>query len=564
MTTEAKPVEVFKSLLIKLLERTAVGDEEGIAQVRPQINNEYWNAVLQLAEEIVPEPPFQPNLQYDRRQILFAGYGIAGFGLFDWEADLSARLADESKPRGEYEIRLIPNAMNDAYRAALGLDKRMDVKLQQSRVDYQIELTVQYIRDMQAHCAALIQKYLNKADAEEMMQISSVYDERIRPILTMEKQIKERGMSKKEDITRFAQMKEEVEQVRARRDQLLSRTDKGKKILDAFLKVERGYVKLLDLNSRAVQVKKDMEKTRRVVSRVDLISSVKDEIKHLKMLMNMTSQLCRMVPMSVPLSDLSLATPGLIAEAMDKIVDFDPDVFHNRHGKRDGIPHVLIVPGTGNGMYDWSKNRLVIPSLSARNVLENVATAVVMYRLDVDQQFSDRKLIQSYKNEIKANREVRSIRKLRQILVENYVTWISKEAEGYAVLDREVREWFEQNIGPKKNNVIIPKTLRGLTLSEINTKLENFSKRPPHERTAQDFYELGVMFAMKEEFKEAANFFAQTISVDPDFVNAYYSGGICFRKSHDKRGVEFLTEFVKRAPQSWWSKKAQEMVSKGS
>ena len=168
-------------------------------------------------------------------------------------------------------------------------------------------------------------------------------------------------------------------------------------------------------------------------------------------------------------------------------------------------------------------------------------------------------MITSYKNEIKANREIRSIRKLRQILVENYISWVTKEAGGYAVMEKDVRDWFEYNIGPKKNMVIMPRDLRGLNLKDVNDRLAglgNVSKR------AEDQYRLGVLHALKEDFKAAQECFERVISVAPDYANAYYSGAICLQRLKDKRYNDFFNDFIKRAPQSWWSKKAQEMVSK--
>ncbi|MFC1587266.1 hypothetical protein ACFL54_03055 [Planctomycetota bacterium] len=561
MAEEVSPQEKFKSLTVEFLEKTTLGDEENAARIKPLINNEYWNMILQHMGELIPQPPFPKNLEFSKREILMLSFGLVGYGVFDWEGGMETTVTRDSKPSTRYQVQLVPNALNEEFRNVLNYDLHLNVKTRKFRINKQMELTVQYIRDISEQVEQEIRKHLNSEDTDEVLILNGEYDSRIRPIIEMEKQIKERGISRKEDITRFAQMKEEVDELRRRRETVLNRYSEGKFILERLKLLEVGYGKILELHSADLNTDRELKKANRKVTRIDVITAMKEELKHLKMLVNMTAQMCRLVPMSVPMTNVSLVTPVMLADALDQIVDFDPEIFNNRLVKREGQPKLLLVPGLGNGMYDWSKNRLIVPTMSQRNVMENIATALVMYRLDVDQHYNDRRLINSYKNDIKANREIRSIRRLRQSMVDDYSSWVTKEASGFAVMEKEVREWFEFNIGPKKNNVIIPRDLRGLSLKEVNSLIAQANK---DSRNAGALYHLGVLNALKEEFKTAAEIFAKTISVDPDYVDAYYSGGICFQKVKDKRGVDFLTEFVKRAPQSWWSKKAQEMVSKSN
>ena len=559
MALDTDTLNEYRSLLSQFKQAVAAGDEEGVARLRVSVHDQYWNALTALVEDLVVEPPFPKNITFNRHQILMLSYAVMNTGVFEWEEEFISRLVEESYPSRVYDIRLLPNALNDAYRMALNLDSGLQCRSDKAKIDQQIALTVYFVRDQLDRVNGDMAQVLQPDEVENALSLNRQYDELVRPVIEMEKRIKEHGIAGKDDISRFAGMKEQLEGLRVKRDQLLNKHSAGKEILERLWRIERGYGKILELHTRQRKLERNLRRSARKLTRVDVMAALRDELKHLKMLIRMSAQVCRLVPMSVPLQQCALSTPIEVALVMDQIVDFDPEIFNNRQAKREGLPKVLIVPGIGNGMYDWARNRLVIPTMSGKSLIENLATAMVMYRLDVDQQFNDRRLITSYKNEIKANREIRSIRKLRQILVENYISWVTKEAGGYAVMEKDVRDWFEYNIGPKKNMVIMPRDLRGLNLKDVNDRLAglgNVSKR------AEDQYRLGVLHALKEDFKAAQECFERVISVAPDYANAYYSGAICLQRLKDKRYNDFFNDFIKRAPQSWWSKKAQEMVSK--
>ena len=55
--------------------------------------------------------------------------------------------------------------------------------------------------------------------------------------------------------------------------------------------------------------------------------------------------------------------------------------------------------------------------------------------------------------DLKEMKKTRSVVKVQQRLMTEYVTWIVKESQGYRIMEKEIRNWFEQYIAPDKHDV---------------------------------------------------------------------------------------------------------------
>jgi len=107
-------------------------------------------------------------------------------------------------------------------------------------------------------------------------------------------------------------------------------------------------------------------------------------------LMRQFGQMCARLSKSSP---YPLLAPGRrphqkadFVETLRVIEEFDETLFRNRRVLRFGRPRLLLIPGSGNGTYDFTTNTLVLPLNTPHSLFESVAYAIAYYRKDIDQQ----------------------------------------------------------------------------------------------------------------------------------------------------------------------------------
>lgn len=133
--------------------------------------------------------------------------------------------------------------------------------------------------------------------------------------------------------------------------------------------------------------------------------------------------------------------PMSLKQAGDIMMDLtplDPDMLRASRIRMYGIPRVILVPGQGLGVYDWSDNSLIIPIFSVVSNVKAVSYALASFRWDNDE---DRTLKDTFAL-LKQNKG-KGIRGLQEQFSNDYFEWISKERKGYRRLPKEVSKWFK-------------------------------------------------------------------------------------------------------------------------
>jgi hypothetical protein len=125
-------------------------------------------------------------------------------------------------------------------------------------------------------------------------------------------------------------------------------------------------------------------------------------------------------------------------EIMMDLTPLDPDLLRVPRVRMYGIPKVLLTPGRGLGVYDWTDNSLLIPQFAPfGGEQKSFCYALAAFRWDNDE---DRTLKDSYAL-IKENRD-KGIRALQESFSQDYFIWMTKERKGYRVLPKETSKWF--------------------------------------------------------------------------------------------------------------------------
>ena len=132
-------------------------------------------------------------------------------------------------------------------------------------------------------------------------------------------------------------------------------------------------------------------------------------------------------------------------EIMMDLTPLDPEMLRASRIRMYGIPRVILVPGQGLGVYDWTDNSLIVPIFPVTSDIKGFCFALGGFRWDNDE---DRTLKDSYAL-LKANKK-KGIRAMQESFYNDYFLWISKERKGYRILPKDVSKWFGAFFKQKK------------------------------------------------------------------------------------------------------------------
>lgn len=130
-----------------------------------------------------------------------------------------------------------------------------------------------------------------------------------------------------------------------------------------------------------------------------------------------------------------------ISSSVNAIVSRDPGIMNLARIRTHGLPRVVVLPGRGNGVYDWEDNTLNIPFQAPQGTLTSVAFALASMRWDADEEGELRFSYQQLKEN-----EGKPIVEIQLNFCKHYHLWVTKEAEGYRVLPKEVQRWFSWKV----------------------------------------------------------------------------------------------------------------------
>ncbi|HOO64834.1 MAG TPA: hypothetical protein PK364_13100, partial [Synergistaceae bacterium] len=174
---------------------------------------------------------------------------------------------------------------------------------------------------------------------------------------------------------------------------------------------------------------KDEDKRKRYAAKYkgkgapELRMEIQEKIKQIRSFSEMSARRSRMVPspfyQSQPHDMLSLKD---LENHLGEMPDLDPEIFHTVRLRARGYPRICLVPGKGDGIYDWEEHTLLFPLVPTRSAAQTVAHAFALMRWDADE---DRELKDTYAS-LKDNKG-KSHTGLQEAFVKDYLIWITKE-----------------------------------------------------------------------------------------------------------------------------------------
>ncbi len=552
----------------------AEGGDRTPTDIKPALDTAYWRLMTESVSGLIskdtPQNELPDNLIFDERLGYALCYGVlTDLEGFAWAREKVASFFPTPPKNDRCECFYVTQTINQAYRDIRKVDILKKLNDQLERIKTAIEEEPQIrelaIKNRNGSVERLVD---TPSDKEKLIQFFTQIDNELETFKMMEKKMREGGFSGKEERQRYISLTQKAEERQGQIDFILERQPQAAEEVRRYHKEsDESLTQLIQLRDEKRQKEKDIDQEKsavRNISVIDIKAGLEEEVGKLKGNGRLTSKLGKSMQISLPLEERDIITPDKAYKALEEIEEMDPNLFNNRGVKRKGKPALFIVPGIGEGIYDWEGHRLLIPTMYTRSILGSVASAVVLYRVDVDQSYNDRELILSYKNDIKDNKKIRSMIKLRQQLIKEYLLWITKEAKGFPLMEKQSRIWFEYRIAPNKYEPKFPRDMHGLTLKAQREGLEAELKKEENPQTL--FRQALFYYLMDGENQDVLKdqIYARlekALEQDPGNLDVIYSLGTIYRKNKNKRCIELFVDYTKKAPQSWWSKKALELVT---
>jgi tetratricopeptide (TPR) repeat protein len=343
----------------------------------------------------------------------------------------------------------------------------------------------------------------------------------------------------------------------------------GRKTLhDIDVKLEKLFVEILDKEGEIEKHRQSIqsiEAKQNTISAVEMEDRLSREWEYLRDLVKLAAKRIHSESLPLLVKPDPFFTQAEAAACFDRILEFDPRVFHNEHASAFGVPSVVLVPGAGNALFDWKYNQFIIPlSPPGANFLGSIANAIVEYRLDVD---GEKNLINSFWK-MDENKDLKSIFQIKNKFVKDYIAWIVSESKGYKVMDKEVRKWFEYEIAPSRTEIYTPPGLTTFAMSpqqyanlqkEITARLEKEGDSAPDD----DFWTASIIAYQQGKFSECHDYLITFLNKNPDHIFGYYNlGFVSIKAGRKPEAIRGFGEFIKRNPQSWWASVANDYLRK--
>ncbi|MFH0922359.1 MAG: hypothetical protein V1913_18595 [Fibrobacterota bacterium] len=338
-----------------------------------------------------------------------------------------------------------------------------------------------------------------------------------------------------------------------------------KEILAASEEIHDLAVEIVDLeskrNKKEEELKNLVDQTA-TLSPKEIEASINEMLDYFKGLMILSSKRVKAEPLAVAAGKSRPTTKAALKKVIQMIEEFDPKVFKNDRVKYLGLPKFVILPGFGNGLYDWKNNAILIPTQPCTRLEESVFAGVVEYKLDMD---DDKALLMSY-NKLEDNKGIKSHLRLKERFAKDYAIFMGQETRGYKVLKGDARAWFNHEIAPNRFEIKIPLEFDPIAMPQeaYNTLVAALNEKVAKGTAGyRDFYGLGIIANYNEAHEKAIDYFKKSYETAPDFIDALFNLAVTQMKKQMRReAAATFTEYIKKSPQNWWTGVCQEHLMK--
>jgi tetratricopeptide (TPR) repeat protein len=442
------------------------------------------------------------------------------------------------------------------------LEKEMRFSLLQiGRLEKEIKDIQQQRRDDIHHGLLLSSKPPGQADVKTNLDALEQLDNYLRQNLKFKKAVSKGTFLSVTDKRSYCNRENSIAALRKKTDGFLNAIEpKELLVIKGYsAQINDNLGRITDLEENTEKMKKDcvaLEKKQEGTSPAEIEARIVHEIDYVRDLIRLSAKRLHMESCPFIRDGDKYFTNKELYSCLDRVLEFDPKILHNDRTPIFGKPGALLVPGTGNALYDWKNNVIIVPMLPpVGNFMASVACGAIEYRIDTDET---KKFLVSY-NQLPDYQNVKSIFTLRSQLTKDYITWMTSEYKGFRNLSKDVRKWFEHEIAPSKNDIAVPPQYQpSVMTTEEFTKLFNACEsrlaNGLNQASENDLWIAGILNYQRGNFERSIELFKTLFSKNPKNEKALYNLGFaCMKLMYKQDAINRFHDYTNLNPQSWWS-----------
>ncbi|MEW6202855.1 MAG: cyclic nucleotide-binding domain-containing protein [bacterium] len=425
--------------------------------VLTKLNAFYWDIVINAVLKKLPKVK-DDTLTFEDSELKLVNFGLLDEKFLPDNSNVLAQIEEDKNFKPDdlpTQFIYLSDNLKALYREAFGYNKLDKLEAAKKDTEARQKATRDRFAFLIAKRAETIQNFPGGAAALNFVQ---KMDGMVRLMADLERKMKLGKQLSQEDRGRIVTLKTEKTALWNSISQFLTAL-KGKVSEDKIQEFrdmgdELSVLALDELNlvdelqRREQDVKLHVDAMRAITPKTKE-SVYKNEIVRLKKYILLTARKSKIESTSVLVNVRDIATSKRVAEVLKLFLSerVDPYIFDPSlpRIKKDGIPKVMLIPGSGVSVYDWEKHMFLVPLISPKSIEESVANAFVEFHWDMDE---DKSMRESFE-QIKIYKKL-SVTAMKGQLAKDYVTWATKEAKDWKVLDKEVRAWFQTRIAKVK------------------------------------------------------------------------------------------------------------------
>jgi len=423
-----------------------------------KLNGLYWDLIINTVQKKLPRVK-DNAIQFEDNDLELINFGLLDRQFIPENSNVLDQMELDKKfdPGEDSPLVYIylSDLLQDVYKEAFGCNKLIALEEDKKKTEADFQNCTERIKILGKGRLDLVQSFPNGPAAAKFI---AQYDNLVRGMAVLDRKMKSGKSISNEERAKIVQAKNIRNQLMNQISRYLT-TIKGKvsddqinQLRELGEELEKKVILDLDLHelvARKTQIINDHVKSMKSISIKQKETTYKNEMIRIKKYVLMTAKKAKVDSNAVLVNIKDIATKTRVKEIIDLFLEdnIDPQIFDpaQQRIKQLGIPRVMLVPGSGDAVYDWEKHLFIVPLIAPKTLEESIANAFVEFHWDMDE---DKSMRESY-GAIKIYKKL-SITKLKQQLSKDYVIWATQESKGWKKLDKEVRSWFLVKIAKQK------------------------------------------------------------------------------------------------------------------
>lgn len=526
----------------------------------------YWQLVAQLVPMLLTTEN-KLDFSIDERYQNLIGYGYVSTALVrnapasKVQKVIPLDPAEKKAILSEYQFFSLDTWLVHVHVKSLRLDQKAKLEERLHKAEEELRNYPKLLAECSQHRTEFVER---NPRAARVMQISRDIDERLPVYTNIKEKIEMAVRITPQERTRYVALSEELaalRELRTREQLLISEHVPQHELMSIDRKMEGIIVNRNKLRKEVGDLQSALKKDeawREELALSKCREMLREEVRTIRTMAELMGKRSRMRACSLLTNEETLPKPEEIITIIENILDVDPSLYSPQAAQRIPFPYIVIVPGAGNGIYDFEKKALLIPTRPIRGLFEAVTTALIEFYLDSPYGLGFR---DAY-SKLNKNKTVTSAIEMNERIQKDYISWITMEANGYQVLDQETRQFFMEKVAPALFALRHPRRASDFTVAFAHELLKQDDERTDKDRTDfEEQFKLGLATWRIGNYPRAVLAFRHALEANPESVDACYNLAMAFfRTGQKKHAVETWRKYLTLDKSSFWQLRVQKFL----